>query len=175
MKCSHCGTDFADGLPSCPNCGAPASPDGQPGTQGQPYPQPGMGYPTQQMTKKEFLRHENLKKTKSGINSAAIIAYICGVISFVAGYLLLDTGMYVIVDLLLLVGLGLGIQLGQSRVCSILLLAYAILNVISGIMETGRPTGYLILIAAIDAVIFTFRFQKAWKEYQSSGIVPVLK
>lgn len=170
MKCVQCGTEFADGMSNCPTCGAPAA-LGQPGMQGQPYGG-GMGYASPNMTKKEFLNHPNLKKTKSGISSAAILAYICGVITFAASFLLTDAGMFAIVDLIILVGLGLGIHLAQSRVCSIILLLYSIFSVVSGLIANGTPSGYLILIAAIDAVIATFRFQKAWKNYQSTGILP---
>ena len=170
MKCVHCGTEFADGMSNCPTCGAPAA-LGQPGAQGQPYGG-GVGYASPNMTKKEFLRHPNLKKTKSGITSAAILAYICGVLTFGVSLLLTDTGMFALIDLVLLVGLGLGIQLGQSRACSIILLIYSAFSVISGLIASGSPSGYLVLIAAIDAVIATFRFQKAWKDYQNTGILP---
>lgn len=176
MKCMHCGTEFADGLPNCPSCGAPASPYGQPGMQGQPYA-PGAGYASPNLTKKEFLKHPNLKTCKGGILSAAIFAYICAVLSLIVNVLLSEEGFTFtsIIDCVILVGLGLGIQLAQSRACAVVLLVYSIINMIISIVILGQAGGYLILIVAIDAVIFTFRFQKAWKEYQNTGVIPVTK
>ena len=174
MKCMHCGTEFADGMMNCPSCGAPASPYGQPGMQGQPYA-PGAGYASPNLTKKEFLKHPNLKTCKGGILSAAVFAYICAVISLIYNFFISGGGFTTLIDFAIMVGLGLGIQLAQSRACAIVLLVYSIINMIISIVILGQAGGYLILIVAIDAVIFTFRFQKAWKEYQSTGVIPVTK
>lgn len=166
MQCFQCGTQFTDGMTNCPNCGAPAG-NGQPFAQGQPY-----GYP-QKLSKKEFLRHPNLKKCSGNLKASAIILYVCAVISLALGVFI--NNYAVIVDVVIIVGLGLGIQLAQSRVCAILICVYAVINVIYVSMSSGRAGGYLILIAAIDAIIATFQFQKAWKEYQKTGILPAAK
>ena len=73
---------------------------------------------------------------------------------------------------ILFVGLGLGIHLGQSRVCAILLTVYGGLNMIVSIMEKGRFGGWLFLLVGIDGIIYTFKFHKAWKQYKNTGIVP---
>ena len=39
-------------------------------------------------------------------------------------------------------------------------------SMIIGIIQTGRPSGYLVLIAGIFAVIYTFKAEKLWKQYQ---------
>ena len=203
MQCLHCGNQFLDGLQTCPNCGAPASnmqaqnPYGQPNQNpyGQPYQNP-YGQPNQnpygqpnqfnqgqfygqpygqKMTKKEFLKHPNLKKCKGNINASAILLYFCAGITMIATVLLTLTvasGLGTIIDVLLLVGMGLGIQLAQSRACSIVVFIYSIINFIYGVIMTGRATGWLIVVAGICAIIYTFKFQKAWKEYEQTGMIP---
>lgn len=160
MQCAQCGTQYPDGAPACPNCGAPAG-------------QFGGGYGSAPMTKKEFLKHPNLKKCSSSIKSSAIILYVCGALSLVLG--IIAGNFMVIIDIAIVVGLGLGIQLAQSRVCALLILAYSVFNTIYMIVSTGRAGGYLILLAAIYAVIATFQFQKAWKNYQQTGVLPLPK
>ena len=70
-------------------------------------------------TKKEFLKLPENKKYRKEINGAAIICYVCAGITLLA---VLATGaLSSIVDAAILVGLGLGIHLAQSKVCAILL------------------------------------------------------
>lgn len=165
MQCFQCGTQFPDGMANCPNCNAPVN--NQFAANGQSY-----AY-GQKMSKKEFMRHPNLKKYSGNIKAAAIILYVCAVLSLIVGIMV--NNYAIIIDVAILVGLGLGIQLAQSRVCAILVCLYAAINVIVMTISSGRASGYLILIAAIDAIIATFQFQKAWKEYQKTGILPAAK
>lgn len=171
MQCLQCGTQIPDGMPTCPNCGAPlnnqAAGGPQPYAQNQAY---GFG---QKLTKKEFLHHPNLKKTRSNINGSAIILYISAVLTSALG--LIDGNWFILIDIILLVGLGLGIQLAQSRACAIIACVYAAFNVIVTVVTTGSVGGWLVLLAAIYAIIATFQFQKAWKEYQQTGILPAAK
>lgn len=165
MQCLQCGTQIPDGMPTCPNCGAPLN--NQPAGGGQPY-----GF-SQKLTKKEFLHHPNLKKIRSNINSSAIILYVAAVLTSVLG--LVDGNYFILIDIALLVGLGLGIHLAQSRVCAIIACVYSAFNVIITVVTTGSVGGWLVLVAAIYAIIATFQFQKAWKEYQQTGILPAAK
>lgn len=190
MQCFQCGTQFPDGMPNCPNCGAPLNNQfgqGQPGQQsfgGGPQsfggeqqsfgggPQsfgPGFGY-SGQMTKKEFLHHPNLKKCYDNIKSSAIILYVCAALSLALGIYMGNWS--ILVDVLIIVGFGLGIQLGQSRICAILIFLYSIANIIYTGVSTGRSGGMLIVLASIYALGATFKFQKAWKEYKKTGILP---
>lgn len=200
MQCLHCGNQFSDNMPSCPNCGAPVSTpymQGQPygnqafGQQAQPYGNQTFGQQAQPygnqvygqqaqpygygapMSKKEFSKHPNIKKCSGNIKGSAIALYVCAGITMAAG-LFMDNYLSIL-DVMIIVGLALGIHLAQSRACSIILCAYSIFNVIIMIASTGKPGGWLIVIAAVDAIIYTFRFQKAWKEYQQTGIVPMVK
>ena len=59
----------------------------------------------------------------------------------------------------------------QSRVASIILLVYAAINVIYLLIETGRLGGWWIAVVGIYAVIYTFKFQKAWKAEKNGETV----
>lgn len=179
MQCFQCGTQIPDGMPNCPNCGAPVSDpsgQGQPGQQsfgqGQQSFGPGFGY-SRQMTKKEFLHHPNLKKCYDNIKGSAITLYVCAALSFALGMFMGNWG--VLLDVLIVVGFGLGIQLAQSHVCAILIFLYSLANAVYMGVSTGRSGGTLIILASIYAISATFKFQKAWKEYRKTGILPAAK
>lgn len=68
-------------------------------------------------------------------------------------------------DAFLLLGLALGIHIGKSRVCAVIVLVYSILNCLYALISTGKMSGYLIIIAGIYATIYTFKARKEYKEY----------
>lgn len=164
MQCTNCGTQFPDDSFACPNCGTPVN-----GNYQQNYQQPYQ----QLLSKKDFFKHPNLKSCRSNITAAAVILYVCAVITLIFGFMI---GNYLIVlDVLIIIGLGLGIQLAKSRVCAILICVYAGLNALVSIVSNGTVGGTLIIIAAVYAVIATFKFQTAWSNYQKTGILPAPK
>ncbi len=186
MQCSNCGTQYPDDASNCPNCGAPAVvpfqqgqafaqnqtyQQGQAFAQNQTYQQ-GQSFAQAPLSKKEFLHHPNLKKCASNIKVSAIILYVCAAISSIA---LIGGNLSSLIDIALIAGLALGIHLAQSRVCAILICIYSVFNMVISLIAYGTPSGWLILAAAIDAIIVTFQFQKAWKEYQQTGILPAAK
>lgn len=182
MICEKCGQWIEDGSKVCTNCGNPvnvsnaqgagnaANAQGQPGV-GAVNTVPGAaangmgGYAAQPMTKAEFYKHPNVSYARTQIRAAAIISYVVAGISLVLG------GIGLIIDALLIVGLGLGIQLGRSRVCSVILTVYGVWNTIYITVTTGRLGGWWILLAGIYAVIYTFKYQGAWAEYLKTGVV----
>ena len=125
------------------------------------------------MTKDQFYKHPNIAPVRSQISGAGILCYVVAGISLVASVLMSGFwGIFdVMFDVLLVVGLGLGIQLGRSRACAIVLTVYGVLNMI--IMTISRETlsGWWILLAGIYAIIYTFKYQGAWAEYLKTGIV----
>lgn len=78
-------------------------------------------------------------------------------------------------DVLILTGLGLGVQLLQSRVCAVVLAVYGSVNRIVTALLRGSPGGYMILICGVYACIYTFKFQRAWKNYLTVGAMPPVK
>lgn len=116
-------------------------------------------------TKKEFLQLPENTKLRKNIRAAAIICYVCAGITLLAA---LGTGSYsTIVDVLILVGLGLGIHLAQSKACAIILTVYGAINVIVTLLVAGSLGGWLPLLAGIFGIVYTSRLSKAWKAYQA--------
>lgn len=118
------------------------------------------------MTRNQFLKTEEMKPIKKQIISCAVICYVLAVISIAANYFL--NGELNLLDPIILVVFGLLIQLLQSRVAAILLTVYAVCNVVYMTISMGQLAGWWILIVAVYALIYTFKFQKAWKEYKKS-------
>ena len=173
--CPNCNQPCGDTETFCGNCGANlnAAPAPQSAPNQAPYqggyaasgPYAAYGAAPRVSTKKEFLNLPENKKVKSEIKTAGIICYICAGITLLASFAT-NTFPLSLLDVAILVGLGLGIHLAHSRVCAIILTIYAASSMIIGIIQTGRPSGYLVLIAGIFAVIYTFKAEKLWKQYQ---------
>lgn len=116
-------------------------------------------------TKKEFLKLPENKKIRKEINGAAIICYICAGITLLVS---LATGSFSsIVDVVILVGLGLGIHLAKSKVCAIILTVYGAINMIIITAANGSLGGWLPLAAGIFALVYTIKLSKAWKAYNA--------
>ncbi len=147
ITCPNCGAVNADGAGFCVSCGAPLS------------------TAPAAATKKEFLKLPENKKVRSELNGASIICYVCAGITLAVG-IAAGGFPFVLLDVAILVGLGLGIHLSHSRVCAVILLVYAAVNSVVGLLQSGRFSGYLVLIAGIFAVIYTFRAEKSWQAYR---------
>lgn len=111
------------------------------------------------VTFKEYIDRFADPKIRKEINSIGIIGYVLAGINLLAAVF---TNIFILLDVLLILGLSLGIHIGKSRICAILLCAYGAYNVIFAIIQTGKPAGYLILLLGICAVI---QFHKARKQY----------
>ncbi|MBR5358337.1 MAG: hypothetical protein IK128_03885 [Clostridiales bacterium] len=115
------------------------------------------------MTRREFYKSDEMAQVRKNIRVCAISAYVIAALSLLVNLLLLDnpTG---ILDSITMVVLGLLIQLLQSRVAAILLAIYGVVNMIAVTIMTGKFGGWWIMVVAIWAVVYTFKFHKAWKE-----------
>lgn len=162
MKCSKCGTELENNVLVCPFCGQVMSEEERAAQEQQAG---------RQITKQEFINLPAMKPCKSNIITCGILLYVLGVINAV----LQVVGGIFPVDGFILVLLGLGIHLGKSRICSILCIVYSAFNVIYMTVMTGRVTGWWILIIAIYATIYTFKYHAAWNKYQKDGILPAEK
>lgn len=116
-------------------------------------------------TKKEFLQLPENKALKSQLITDCVICYVCSGVTLILGLFVMEQPL-ILLDVLLILGLGLGIHLTQSRVCAVILCAYAVINSLIGLVQNGSVSGYWILIAGFFSVVTTFRFDKAWKAYQ---------
>ncbi|MDO5155292.1 MAG: hypothetical protein Q4D51_04945 [Eubacteriales bacterium] len=120
------------------------------------------------ITFKEFYKDYCSATTKKNINGSAITLYICSGITLIASILATALGVNIMaaaLDAVLMLGLALGIHIGKSRVCAVIVLIYSLINCIYTMTQTGRPGGWLIIIAGAYATIATFSARKEYKEY----------
>ncbi len=159
MKCGKCGSELENNATVCPFCGqaVPEEARNQEQRKGE------------QMTKKEFLQLPAMKSCKSNINACGIMLYVIAAINIVVQIV---NGTYSFIDAVLLLLLGLGIHLGKSRIASVLCVAYGAFNVFYLLYVTGRVSGWWVLIIAVDAVIYTFKYHSAWRKYVKNGTLP---
>ena len=158
MKFSNCGTELDSQAVVCPFCGQAVPEESR--MQGQ---QAG-----KKLTKKEFLDLPEMKNCKSNITSCGIALYILGVLNIVVQIVMKMLPL----DGIFMILFGLGVHLGKSRVCALLCAAFGAVNMIYIRVTTGRNGGWLILMAGIYAVTYTFRFHSAWNKYKKDGKLP---
>lgn len=126
------------------------------------------------LTKKEFMNQPEMKRVKGNITASAGFLYMCSVISFLL-VVVLQHNLFAIVDVALVLGLALGIHLAYSRVCAIAVMVYAVFNLIVSIATTGRANGYLIVLAAVYAIMATYQFKKNYDHYLETGEIADIK
>jgi uncharacterized membrane protein HdeD (DUF308 family) len=119
------------------------------------------------MTRRQFYKSEEMTPIRKQINTCAICAYVCAGISLIAGILLLGNAS-IIIDVALVVICGVLIHVLQSRAAAIVLTVYAVINVVVGLLSTGKLQGWWLCIIGVYSIIHTFKFQKAWKEFKAS-------
>ena len=93
---------------------------------GNPYAAPNQV--PQGMSKHDFYHSPLCKKYRGNIIASSVIIYICvGINLLLIAFLHTYTSL---IDVAIMLGLGLAIHLAQSRVCSILLCVYGVINTI---------------------------------------------
>ena len=152
MNCPNCGKPVEDPWGHCPACGAAL--DAKPGGQS--------GQPPAPVSKREFYRHHASKSARSNVRGSAILSYVVAGISLVFGLLMMGNP-FILVDVVIIVLLGLGVQLLQSRVCAILLLVYSVYSCLITTLTSGQLSGWWLIIAGICAVMGTFKLQKEYR------------
>lgn len=117
---------------------------------------------------KEFYKDYCSADIKKNITGSAVALYVCSGITLFAAIAVSLFGIDImagVIDAILMLGLALGIQIGKSRACAVIILVYSIFNCLYSLVTTGRLSGYLIIIAAVYATIATFKARKEYKEY----------
>ena len=79
-----------------------------------------------------------------------------------------DDQIGILPDAALVLGLGLGIHLKQSRVCSVVLLAYGIFSCVVILLQSGRLGSWLIILAGVFAVIYTFKLEQEYRAFKGN-------
>ena len=169
-ECPKCGAVAQDSEHFCSSCGnsfpdLPVSASAPNGTQSNGLF--GDYVPATAKTKAEFMALPENAALYNACRTSAIFCYICGAITLVLMCFVFGN-WFSLIDVAVVVGLGLGIHIKQSRVCAIILLVYAVINTIYMTATVGRPSGWIILIAGIFAVIRTSQAESAWKRYQQN-------
>ncbi len=122
------------------------------------------------ISKKEFIEKYAPVSFKSGIRNAAICAYICAGITAVYA---LITSPWALIDAAVFLGLTLGMHLGKSKVCAILMLVVSIVECILGFVMTGTFTSFLWIAASVWAVSYFRKADKQYEEFLSgNGMFP---
>ena len=162
------------------------SPYGQQNAYGQqnPYGQNPYGSPNggRRLTKSQFFNHPALVTMKKNITACGIFCYIIAGINVILGiYYLSQDSLFIaskslgagcIVSALIITGLGLGVHLAKSRACAIIILIYASLNTLLALVYYGKFQGWLIILAGVYSVIWTFKIQQAYTQYETTGSYP---
>ncbi len=167
MFCSKCGAQHVQGAAFCSNCGQALmqaqavntyynnSIYGNPAT-----PQYSATVKRQYISKREF-RNNYVPTFKKDIKSIAILCYVCAGLTGVVSLAVNSLGW---IDAILLLGVTLGMHLGKSKVCAIILLVLACIEAVAGIVLIGTPSAVLWVLAGIWAVV---TFNKADKQYKN--------
>lgn len=174
VYCSNCGALIPQGSVYCTNCGhvsAAANPvQNYANTYGNTpvYPNPGyqpnMPPVGEFVSKSDYLKKYSSQEFRKGIKTAAIIAYsLCGV---VAVTILLSP--LAILDLVVYLGLTLGMHLAKNKICAYGILGYGILGCILGLILNGSFTGWGWIALGFYAIKLFNKEEKAYNAYMAS-------
>lgn len=158
MKCPTCGTEVQPGQQFCAFCGAKLLADQ---AWGNPYAN-AAAVENRNISKAEFYRSHASDKMCKNIRASAILCYVSAAITAIFAIMF---NPFMFLDVIIVLVLGLFIHLKQSRVCAVLLLAYSLFNCVVMLLSTGQFSGWLIILAGVFAVIYTFQLEKAYQEF----------
>lgn len=161
MKCPSCGAEVQPGQQFCPSCGAKQLADQ---AWGNPTA-PSAAMENRDISKSEFCRNHAPDKVRKNIRACGILCYVSAVVTAVLAALVSPT---MFLDAAIVLVLGLLIHLKQNRVCAVLLLIYGIFSCVVVFLSTGRFTGWLIILAGVFAVIYTFQLEKMYREFRGN-------
>ena len=119
------------------------------------------------MTRMQFFKSEEMKSIRDNISTCAIIGGVFAVGSAVMNIRkTLDYSN--IFTMLSFVAMFLLIYFLQSRVAAIILTAFTAFSTVVMFMQTGKPGGLLFVLFGVYGIIYTFKFQAAWKDYKNN-------
>ncbi len=116
------------------------------------------------ISKKEYIEKYAPANLKKNINSTAYLLYGLSVFSLILNFVLAGFSWITLVEISVLVGLIVGMHIGKSKICAILLVVVSIAGTVITLILSGQVTGWWWIIASIYAVSC---FNKLDKEYNS--------
>ncbi len=150
MLCKTCGMEVPEGQAFCSGCGTAVE----------------TAVP-KLLTMKEYLKLPENKKLKSNITSSAVICYICSALTLIVSILGNPFG---ILDVAIVLACGILIQTIYSRAAAIVVLVYSIISTVIALIATGRLGGWLLVLAGIYAVIYTFKLRTEYNNYKNNKV-----
>ncbi len=128
------------------------------------------------MNKSEFYKHPQMSRISSGLRCCGFSLYIFGGLNVLSmfnfEYGIVVSMIASFIGVLICI-LGFLIHMCQSRAAAIALTVLGALYMIWTVLRTGYFTGWFYGLIGLASIMFTFEFQKAWKQYQETGIVPL--
>lgn len=119
------------------------------------------------ITKKEYIKNYADEKMIKDIKKAAIVGYICSGITAILGIVMVNIG--IIVEVLIMIGLLLGMHLGRKKWCAMTYMCIAILDCVVSMVLTGSPSGWLVIVAGIWSVNTFNKLDKAYRVFKDNG------
>ena len=113
------------------------------------------------MTRMEFFKSRQMSAVRNNITTCAVLGYVLAGLTLYFN-VIKDQNYFALADVLFLLVCSLLIHFLQSRVAAIVFAAYAAFTVIYTSTSNGKLSGWWVVLIAVYAIIFTFRFQKAW-------------
>ena len=152
MICPKCSANIPDDSVTCAYCGSPlvAAPEV---VEAAPV----------KVGREEFFKSVCSEKVRKEIKASIIILYVCAGLTLVVELL---AGIFPL-DALILAGLAFWIQKSKSKASAIVAVAYSAINVIFMLVTAGQFGGWLILVAAIIALVYVLKGEKEWQEYSA--------
>ncbi len=161
--CTNCGTRLPKSSAFCTSCGHPVG-QNQYGQKlsGAQSPYTSMTLPAGQfVSKKEFINKYAQPFLRKDLKTIAIICYVCAGATFLVSCFINPLG---IIDALLLLGLTLGMHLGRSKVCAILIFVLSCIEVLLSIIALETPP-IVWLVTGIGALVTFHKIDKQYRQF----------
>lgn len=128
------------------------------------------------LSKKEFYTLYTSPALKREVKGSAVCLHVCAGFTFLfhlfAAPLGFSSSGIPWLDLLLMVGCGLGLQLGQSRACAVGVTVYSVFNTLFWLLDTGKFGGWWIIAIGVASIRTTFALHKEYVRYLRDGKLP---
>lgn len=186
VYCSNCGTLMPQGSVYCPNCGhanapanaapnytntyaggAPVYGNAAPAYNAynpNPAQQPNMPPVGEYVSKADYMKKYSSQEFRKGIKVAGIIGYVLTGIAAIS----IIANPWAIIDVLICIGLTLGIHLGKSKICAFGMLGYSIINIILYLVLYGTVGGWGWIALGGYAVSLFVKEEKLYKAFMAS-------
>lgn len=161
--CTNCGTRLPKSSAFCTSCGHPVG-QNQYGQKlsGAQSPYTAMTPPAGQfVSKKEFINKYAQPFLRKDLKTIAITCYVCAGATFLVSCFINPLG---IIDALLLLGLTLGMHLGRSKVCAILIFVLSCIEVLLSIIALETPP-IVWLVTGIGALVTFHKIDKQYRQF----------